>query len=408
MRYITMLFLIIVGGFLSFQHANAYYYTWEYKDWSASASDQYKISKFYIIESPHISNHYHDFGFVTKGGNCNKEVLYISFSADDNGIADFDGVYATIQFRVGGIQFKRQIQLSKILDLSPEKKVIQFTNNEVDDELIDIFIKGDVVEVTVLSPKELVGKLDSPTKTYSLSGFIAARSKSKEFCESVQDSIYQNDIASAEGMIDISEIARHFYTRPFVHPNLIRRLSAFGYDRCIVIELPDFPNDYQYINEIGVKHIQGEHPIIGVMNEEEWEYEGETMVLRNSFDYQYIGKTETDIHILYFDEWGGGSGFFRGLLLVAVERDYELVCDWDALEVKPSRERVLLKKLGELHLGDRWVGELKVNGNEILIGKDQGWFTVSGGTGGGHLSQDIKDRTIRIYTKQNDNNTDSN
>ena len=33
----------------------------------------------------------------------------------------------------------------------------------------------------------------------------------------------------------------------------------------------------------------------------------------------------------------------------------------------------MLKKLGDVFLGDRWQGQLKVEGNKVYIGKDHNW-----------------------------------
>ena len=43
-------------------------------------------------------------------------------------------------------------------------------------------------------------------------------------------------------------------------------------------------------------------------------------------------------------------------------------------EIQSNRPRLLLKKVGRIALGDRWKGELKVEGNRLYIGKDTGWF----------------------------------
>ena len=37
-----------------------------------------------------------------------------------------------------------------------------------------------------------------------------------------------------------------------------------------------------------------------------------------------------------------------------------------------KKPRLMLRKIGEIALGDRWEGDLKVDGNQILIGKDKG------------------------------------
>ena len=73
---------------------------------------------------------------------------------------------------------------------------------------------------------------------------------------------------------------------------------------------------------------------------------------------------------------------FKGLMLLAITSDSGI--DWNGQDVvKDERERLLVNKLGELGLGDRWAGDLRVIGNTLTIGPDRGWFSVSGGTGGG-------------------------
>ncbi len=61
-----------------------------------------------------------------------------------------------------------------------------------------------------------------------------------------------------------------------------------------------------------------------------------------------------------------------------------------------GRPRLLLNKVGEIYLGDRWRGGLRVEGSTLFVGKDTGWFTTSGGTGGDWLSQDPADRVLVI------------
>lgn len=45
--------------------------------------------------------------------------------------------------------------------------------------------------------------------------------------------------------------------------------------------------------------------------------------------------------------------------------------------------------MGETTLCDSYAGSLEITGNQLLIGKDTGWFSVSGGTGGGGPTQDV-------------------
>jgi hypothetical protein len=87
---------------------------------------------------------------------------------------------------------------------------------------------------------------------------------------------------------------------------------------------------------------------------------------------------------------------FVNLLLLRIEDDKGLEVDWEKQTVHPGARRVLLRKLGEIGLGDRWDGELKLTGDKLFIGKDKGWFSVSGGSGGGRLSQDQKEYLLTI------------
>ena len=112
------------------------------------------------------------------------------------------------------------------------------------------------------------------------------------------------------------------------------------------------------------------------------------------FGYQYIGKTETDIHLLHTYYSGGGSGVFIDIMLVTLIADYGVVFDIKRSIIKATRKRLLIKKLGEISLGDRWSGNLKLDGNNLFIGKDVGRF--AGTDSGGRFSEKPKDRVVKI------------
>ena len=69
---------------------------------------------------------------------------------------------------------------------------------------------------------------------------------------------------------------------------------------------------------------------------------------------------------------GGGSGIFEELLLITFERDYSLSVDWDRRKILQNKERLLIKKHATYGLGDRWMGDLKLEGNQLYIGPDEG------------------------------------
>ena len=50
---------------------------------------------------------------------------------------------------------------------------------------------------------------------------------------------------------------------------------------------------------------------------------------RETFGYSYVGMTANRIHVLLTAYSGGGSGTFKSLLLVTLERDLALGIDPD-------------------------------------------------------------------------------
>ena len=166
-----------------------------------------------------------------------------------------------------------------------------------------------------------------------------------------------------------------FVQRPFVHPRIVNDLSTslsdVG-DRDIAIDLLDAQGNNRYSGSIGVDEVDERCPYVY------WEPAGE----RREFGYQYVGMTESRVHVLYTSSWGGGSSVFKRLILLAITSDSRI--DWNGqAEIQDDRKRLLVSTLGELGLGDRWAGDLRVAGNTLTIGPDRGWFSVSGGTGGG-------------------------
>ena len=95
------------------------------------------------------------------------------------------------------------------------------------------------------------------------------------------------------------------------------------------------------------------------------------------FGYQFIGITSSGITVLKTVENGGGSGSFESLLLLKFEQDQQLNSDLKEGKAWLSGKRLLMKKVGQLSLGDRWGGELRVQGNKVVVGKDTGQYSYN-------------------------------
>ena len=186
---------------------------------------------------------------------------------------------------------------------------------------------------------------------------------------------------------------------PFISPKIIQDLMTWISDRddqVVSINVLGSQDSNRYSGDVLNRNIAGQNPYIYT----------ETTTVENDvtnhteFGYQFVGKTSSGVYVLATSDWGGGSSVFNRLLLVKFEQDQYVKCDWDKGIVRPDGKRLLIKKVGEIGLGDRWDGDLKVEGDSIFVGKDHGWFTISGGTGGNALSSNPKDRVLKITAAQ--------
>ncbi len=186
--------------------------------------------------------------------------------------------------------------------------------------------------------------------------------------------------------VRVVEYAYSFVRPPFIHPKIIQDLSTWLSDRgdqVVAINLSDAQGSNRYFGDVGVNATDGQCPFVYTEKESQ------------RFSYQYIGMTQSGVHVLYTSDRGDGSGVFTQLMLLAIEFDYGIdCCDWDAqTAIRADRKRLLIKKLGEIVLGDRWAGQLSVRGNELRIGRDEGHFSQSEGT---TLSHSRADRVLKI------------
>lgn len=185
-----------------------------------------------------------------------------------------------------------------------------------------------------------------------------------------------------------------FVREPFINPEIIRdfstRLSDLG-DQVVAINLLSSQNSNRYSlypGDLGVNEKDGQCPFVYVENRDK----------TTRFGYQYIGMTESGVHVLSTSNWMGGSGVFKHLMLLTIEFDAGIdCCDWDRqTAIRDDSRRLLIRKLGEIGLGDRWSGQLGVSGNELRIGRDEGWFSRSGGTESGPLSSSRSGHILKI------------
>ncbi|MCK6460529.1 MAG: hypothetical protein L6Q95_11625 [Planctomycetes bacterium] len=163
-----------------------------------------------------------------------------------------------------------------------------------------------------------------------------------------------------------------FSAPPYVHPRIIEDLSTWlsdGGDQVVAINLLDAQGSNRYHGDILTREGPGGASFV-------YTRDGRAM-----FGYEHVGTTTSGVHVLLTSDCGGGTGVFVDLMLVRIETDRGFAVDWEGGAIRPARRRLLIRKLGEIPLGDRWSGRLEVRGNDILVGRDEGFFAGRGGRG---------------------------
>lgn len=144
----------------------------------------------------------------------------------------------------------------------------------------------------------------------------------------------------AENLHDNKDI--YFFNHvPYINPRIISDLSTWisdGSDQIVAIDLLHSQHSNRYFLE----------------------NEGNATKY-NDFQYNYIGKLASGAYVLKtLESYPGGTMIAISLLVIGI------VCDNDM----NGDKRVLLKKYGELPLGDGWAGKIIINGNTILVKTD--------------------------------------
>ena len=169
-----------------------------------------------------------------------------------------------------------------------------------------------------------------------------------------------------------------FFDRaPYVNPLIVRELVTWisdSDDVVVAIDLDRAQDSNQFhdhtdrksgefaATECEVKSISGEY------------------ISTENFFYRYVGRTDSGVILLYTRSDSGGSGAWINLLFLVIEHDFGLKIDRESGKADTTRPRRLIKKLDDIFLGDRWYGQLKVEGKKVFIGRDHGRYSADAGS----------------------------
>jgi hypothetical protein len=155
-----------------------------------------------------------------------------------------------------------------------------------------------------------------------------------------------------------------FVREDYIHPLIVRELLGGISDpgeTVVAVDLAQANRSNRFWGEFSVR---GQDRRLWV----EWRNNQ-----REFFTYSYIATSPSGVYMVECHDCVGGSGVFVWISLLAFD------CDRSLHEENSgdlhTRERILLKTLGSIGLGDRYAGEIKYGDDGLLvIGPDEGWF----------------------------------
>ena len=181
--------------------------------------------------------------------------------------------------------------------------------------------------------------------------------------------------ANGEGRL---HAAYSFRQAPFVHPeivgDLVGWLSDAG-DQVVAINLLDSQDSNRYSGDILVAP-QTDPPVPSwpwVYAQEVEPYAAAPAGRQEIHAYRYVGSTPSGLDVVHYKSFGAGSGVFNYLVFVRIEADYGVDYKTSAASsggqqaVGPEfRQRELIRLVGRITLGDRWLGTVEVVGNDVV------------------------------------------
>ena len=157
-----------------------------------------------------------------------------------------------------------------------------------------------------------------------------------------------------------------FNEKPYVHPKMIWELMPWISDthqQMLSLSVSGWEGSNRYFEAIEKKTFNDGHEFVYYSCRR-----GEHL----RFGYVYHGKSDSGIHVLETIENTSGSATFVSLYLCRLTMESRNEIKDGKLGRGEARE--VLHLITTIPLGDRWAGDISVNGNQLKVGPDRGRF----------------------------------
>lgn len=168
--------------------------------------------------------------------------------------------------------------------------------------------------------------------------------------------------SSNEGTLALEALRYSFVREEYIHPRILQELGGWISDRnstVIGIDLASANRSNRFYGDVA----------ISAREDGTWVYWTQGS---ESFGYRYIASSPSGIHMVQCADSGGGSGVFVTVMLLELSQDRCL--NSEGAEGPLSKNRLVLKVLGKVPLGDRYSGLIVYKDGLLVIGPDKGWF----------------------------------
>lgn len=179
---------------------------------------------------------------------------------------------------------------------------------------------------------------------------------------SVQNSAYVLGQPSGSPPPSWKHLRYSFVREEYIHPLIVRELIGWISDpgeTVVAVDLAQANRSNQFFGDFSVRRND-----YGLWVE--WRKD------REFFAYSHVATSPSGVHMVESHDCLGGSGVFGRISFLAFDCDRSL--HEQASRTLFTRERILLKTLGSVALGDRYAGEIKYSDGLLVIGPDEGWF----------------------------------
>lgn len=160
------------------------------------------------------------------------------------------------------------------------------------------------------------------------------------------------------------DIGRYsFAHEEYIHPLVVRELLGWLSDpseTILAVDLLVANDSNRLYGDYSPRMVEGRTWVETKVPGNEW------------FRYAHIARSPSGVEMVECYDYGGGSGVFGSVAFFAIQADRALGQDREGRVC--TRDRVVLRTLGSVGLGDRYSGIISYDGSLLSIGPDVGWF----------------------------------